>query len=61
MWRWQDGYSEVLATFKARLTVLGIFRLKFTAGSAVYYQWIEQTDPKNVFGDKKRGRKGGGT
>lgn len=55
MWRWQDGYSEVLATFKSALDRLRDFpELKFTAGSAVYYQWIEKTDPKMFSEIKKR-------
>lgn len=46
LWRWQDGFSEVLATFRSALDRLAEFpELKFTAGSAVYYQWIEQVDP----------------
>lgn len=46
LWRWQDGFSEVLATYRSALDRLKEFpHLKFTAGSAVYYQWIEQVDP----------------
>ena len=45
LWRWQEGYSEVLATFRSALD-----RIKesddfiFTCAGAVYYKWVEETD-----------------
>lgn len=46
LWRWQDSFSETLATFRSALDRLKEFPdLKFTAGSAVHYQWVEQVDP----------------
>lgn len=46
LWRWQDGYSEVLATFRSALDRLKEFpETKFTSACSVYYQWIEKTDP----------------
>ena len=41
LWRWQEGYSEVLATFRSALD-----RIKesddfiFTCAGAVYYKWV---------------------
>jgi len=46
LWRWQEGYQEVKATFRSALD-----RMKededfvFVSSSAAFYAWIEQTDP----------------
>lgn len=46
LWRWQEGYQEIRATFRSALD-----RIKededfvFAASSAAFYAWIEQTDP----------------
>ena len=46
LWRWQDGYSEVLATFRSALDRMKEEPdFKFTAACAVYYQWVEESDP----------------
>ena len=46
LWRWQEGYAEVLATFRSALDRLKEFpEIKFTSACSVYYQWVEQTDP----------------
>lgn len=46
LWRWQEGYSEALATFRSALDRLKEFpEMKFTSACAVYYQWVEQMDP----------------
>lgn len=46
LWRWQDGFSEVLATYRSALDRLYEFpETKFTSACAVYYQWIEKMDP----------------
>lgn len=46
LWRWQDGYAEVRATFRS---VLDRMRetpdLRFSCACAAYYEWIEQADP----------------
>ncbi len=45
LWRWQDGYSEVRATFRSALD-----RMKetpgflFTSAAACYYAWVEEND-----------------
>lgn len=46
LWRWQDGYSEVLATFRSVLDRMQEYPdYKFASACAVYYEWVEQTDP----------------
>ena len=47
LWRWQDGYTEVLNTWRSVLDRMKEFpELKFTSACAVYYQWVEKTDPE---------------
>ena len=47
LWRWQDGYSEVLATYRSALDRMKEFDdYKFTSACAVYYEWVEKTDPE---------------
>ena len=47
LWRWQDGFAEILATYRSALDRLYEFpETKFTSACAVYYQWIEKIDPK---------------
>lgn len=49
LWRWQEGYSEVLATFRSALDRMKEFpEFKFTSACAAYYQWVEQID-KDMF------------
>ena len=46
LWRWQEGYQEIKATFRSALD-----RMKededfvFVASSAAFYAWVEQNDP----------------
>jgi len=60
LWRWQDGYSEVLATFRSALDRMKEYDdFKFTSACAVYYQWVEKTDPEmfeEITGRVKEGR-----
>lgn len=45
LWRWQEGFSEILATFKSALDRMDDFPdFKFTCACASYYQWIEKVD-----------------
>lgn len=47
LWRWQEGFSEVLATFRSALDRMKEFPdFKFTSACAVYYQWIQKVDPE---------------
>ena len=47
LWRWQEGFSEALATFRSALDRMKDFDdFKFTSACAVYYQWVEKVDPE---------------
>lgn len=47
LWRWQDGFSELLATFRSALDRMNDFPdYKFTSACASYYQWVEKIDPE---------------
>ncbi len=47
LWRWQDGFAEVKATFKSALDRMEEFEdFIFTCAGACYYQWIEENDPE---------------
>jgi len=55
MWRWQEGYTEVLQTFKSALDRMGEFPdFKFTSACSLYYAWIEENDPEMFAEIKKR-------
>ena len=46
LWRWQEGFSEVLATFRSALDRMNDFPdFKFTSAASVYYELIEKMDP----------------
>ena len=45
-WRWEEGASEALATFRNAVDILDEHRdLVFCHNEAVLYQWVEQLDP----------------
>ena len=47
LWRWQEGFAEILATFRSALDRMKEFDyLVYTSACAAYYQWVEQADPK---------------
>ena len=47
LWPWQEGFSEVMSTYKSAIDRLNDFPyLKFTAACASYYEWIENTNPE---------------
>jgi alpha-mannosidase len=46
LWRWQEGFHEVLASFRSALDRLREYEdFLFVSSSAVFYQWVEQNDP----------------
>jgi alpha-mannosidase len=46
LWRWQDGYAEVKATFRSALDRIAEFPgFIFTCAGAAFYAWIEASDP----------------
>ncbi|MBO5224150.1 MAG: alpha-mannosidase [Clostridia bacterium] len=59
LWHWQDGYSEVLATFRSALDRMKeTADFKYTGACAVYYQWVEKTDPEMFEEIKARVKEG---
>ncbi len=45
-WRWEEGASEALATFRTAVDILGDHPgLIFCHNEAVLYQWVERLDP----------------
>lgn len=47
LWRWQDGFSEILATYRSALDRLQEFPdTYFTSACGAYYEWIEKMDPQ---------------
>lgn len=46
-WRWQEGFQEIKATFRSVLDRMNEFpNFKFTCAGSMYYEWIEQNEPK---------------
>ncbi len=51
LWRWQEGYAEVKATFRSALDRMKEYEyFKFTSACSIYYMWIEESDPE-MFGE----------
>jgi alpha-mannosidase len=47
LWQWQEGFQEVLATFRSALDRMNEDPdFRFTASSAVFYTWVERVDPE---------------
>jgi alpha-mannosidase len=46
MWRWQEGFQEIRATYRSALDRMKEFpELIFAGSSAAFYEWIEEIDP----------------
>ncbi len=46
LWRWQEGFSEVKATFRSALDRINEFPdFIFTSACALYYKWVEENEP----------------
>ena len=46
LWRWQDGFSEIRASFRSALDRMKEYPgFVFTSAAASYYAWVEQNDP----------------
>jgi alpha-mannosidase len=46
LWRWQEGYEEVRASFRSALDRMNEYPdFKFTASSACFYDWVKACDP----------------
>ena len=47
MWRWQEGYAEVKATFQSALDRMNEFPdFVFTCSSVAFFQWVEENCPE---------------
>ncbi len=52
-WTWEEGFAEVVATFRTALEILKEYSdVKFSAGSAQFYEWVEDHD-KELFSEIK--------
>lgn len=46
LWTWQEGFHEVLASFRSALDRLSEYDdFVFVSSSAVFYEWVEKSDP----------------
>ena len=47
LWRWQEGFAEIKATFRSALDRMREFDdFIFTSACGAYYMWIEKSDPE---------------
>lgn len=46
LWNWQEGFHEVKASFRSALDRMNEYEdFKFVSSSAVFYEWVEKSDP----------------
>ena len=46
LWRWQEGFAEVKATFRSALDRMEeTDDYVFTSSSVIFYKWVEENDP----------------
>lgn len=46
LWNWEEGFHEVKASFRSALDRMNEYDdFKFVSSSAVFYEWIEKSDP----------------
>ena len=59
LWRWQEGFAEIKATFQSALDRMNEFDdFQFTSACGAYYMWIEQSDPAMFAEIQNRVREG---
>lgn len=59
LWRYQEGFSEILATFRSVLDRMKEFpEIKFTSACASYYEFVEKIDPEMFEEIKERVKEG---
>lgn len=47
LWRWQEGFAEIKATFRSAVDRLNEYDdFVFTSACAAYYEWVEQNAPE---------------
>ncbi|MBI4242957.1 MAG: alpha-mannosidase [Planctomycetes bacterium] len=60
LWSWQEGVEVILATFRQSMNLIKEHHgYIFTASSALFYKWVEETDLKlfrEIQGQVKKGR-----
>jgi alpha-mannosidase len=55
LWRWQEGFQEVKATFRSALDRMKEYEaFIFTSSSACFYAWVEENEPAMFEEIKKR-------
>ena len=59
LWRWQEGFAEIKATFRSALDRMNEFEdFIFTCAGACYYQWVEENEPAMFEEIRRRVREG---
>ncbi len=59
LWRWQEGFAEIKATFRSALDRMEEFpEFIFTCACAAYYRWVEENCPEMFEEIKKRVKEG---
>lgn len=59
MWRWQEGFQEIKATFRSVLDRMKEYEtFIFTGSSASFYEWVEENDPAMFEEIKERVKEG---
>ena len=47
LWQWPEGFHEVKATFRSALDRMNEYgEFVFASSSALFYEWVEKSDPK---------------
>lgn len=59
LWQWQEGYSEIKATFRSALDRMDEFDdFVFVCAGAGYYKWVEENNPEMFREIQKRVKQG---
>lgn len=59
LWRWEEGFQEVKATFASALDRMNEYSdFNFTASSIAYYKWIEDVNPETFQKIRERVKEG---
>lgn len=59
LWNWQEGFHEVKSSFRSALDRMNEYAdFKFVSSSAVFYEWVEKSDPQMFEEIRKRVKEG---
>ena len=59
LWQWQEGFAEVVATFRSALDRVAEYDdFIFTCSSAAFYSWVEENNPEMFEEIRQRVREG---